>query len=89
MQRVANEKAWSTNEFGVFDGQQWGWEGRGRQTAEGDELQEDGAGSQDPGRQAEKYREWSPLGRVTRADHVSVSSPSSLPLSCIIFLLLL
>ena len=21
MQRVANEKAWSTNEFGVFDGQ--------------------------------------------------------------------
>ena len=51
MQRVANEKAWSTNEFGVFDGQRWGWEGRGRQTAEGDELQEDGAGSQDPGLQ--------------------------------------
>lgn len=75
MERGANGKAWSMNEFGVFEGQRWGWEGRGRQTAEGDDLQEDGARSQDPGRQAEKYRERSPLERVTRPDHVSVSSP--------------
>ena len=52
-----------------------GWEGRGQQTAEADDLQEDGARSQDSGRQAERYRERSPLGRVTRPDHVSVSSP--------------
>ena len=25
MQRVANAKVWSTNEFGVFEGQRWGW----------------------------------------------------------------
>lgn len=42
MQRGANGKAWSMNEFGVFEGQRWGWEGRGQQTAEGDDLQEDG-----------------------------------------------
>lgn len=59
MEGIASEKAWSRNEFGVFEGQhgQWGWEGRGGERAEGDDLREGGARSEDPISPTKKYRE--------------------------------
>ena len=59
MEGTASEKSWSRSEFGAFEAQhgQWGWEGRGGERAERDDLQEDGARSEDPKSQAKKYIE--------------------------------
>lgn len=94
MEGIASEKAWSRNEFGVFEGQhgQWGWEGRGGERAEGDDLREDGPGLRTlyvTLRNTESDHHWR---SVTRSDRMSVSNPIFPALAlylALIFLLLL